>query len=1585
MKKIVKIIIPTTDGPSEVVFLGREDPALGRSTACLNGTTTLLGINRDYSRFVQQPTGLIERLYGHGAFRMDVSAQIEAGSSWQLGTLVAHAAEAEGRLAQSIGAAGSVPDCLIWATGQVRPLDLAIGEVGHVEDKLTNSIDMLEQAASEMEVHVVLPASNADDISQMQRDRLSAAGIQFHATSDVIALFEQLGLAVPHLAASSGPTVPTWTEEAFRGLEPYRPEHRPIFCGRDRAREECLEQLRSSAVQGRAFLMVHGRSGVGKSSLIGAGLIGDIEERAREGGEWQTVHLSFAETEGAPLAALARALTDSLDPDSKSVFLKEFASNPVATVLGALPEGTSLLIALDQFEQALLTDAGSNEMIAEFADVIEKLSMSGPVWIIGAIRTDQLELLGNHAALARLASGTRLYRLEMPSLFELIEMMVQPAALTGLRFATDKAGRSLAEELAEIAASSPDSLPLLQIVLVGLARHAEDGVITRESYERLGGFEGAVGRWADETTKRLAGLGISDAEIDRFLGELVRVEPGTGVVLSRKAAIHGGEPTRARIVKEMLAARLLVPAGSDTLHIAHEALIRNWPRMGAVAERLRSALILRDELETAAELWSRGGRDKGDLITQQGRLENAEALADQGGLDLDETLRSYISTSRSRFDAAKAISSRRRTGSFAALICLTVLALATSFYFLNLYTRLNLTVDEKNTLNEELKVERDAALERKAEYGALLSDKDKIEYARLELEQRVTNFEARTNLRLAKERLSDGIPHEAIAFAVRALPDENANGELSHPQIEGLAAILASALRENRLIWRARRVEIGHEGRSTRKWILPDARGVLSLSADGSLSVWDPIKKQQRYTLVSDEEDPVVLFEPSLDGRHVIVATREGVIRIFDTKTGEQRGIDVHVSGETCRLAVSSNGKHAIISTRGENSNLLRFWENDWENGRYFDERGRLQRYACYRYVQFDPQDRLRMLRLDPKDDEQVYMLGETKPLSIEEGQPKNDQSWHFPSAFDQSGRYVISSRRDGVRVWDTHEQQIVSLYSEYSPSDRFLPGPLALLNVRDKDGDRKLLGFAVVSGMDIEGSILHVWDVERNEKIRTLDFPSHLRAIAVYNEPGSPKLGFLAAFDARADATVWDLDTGKKISKHIVGTPIFNASYSPTRPQIGFADNGETLYVMTSAGEMGAFDLRERPPPTASEGLGGINSPVKGLAVSPDGRYIAIGGRFGVVLHDLESPIKDIVTLVEDDPQSEISVENFAFTADSKALVILQELDRGYKNQLRVFATSDGRELRSYPVLDRNMCCMDLEQSIVTIRDEDDAFVYDLNNISDQPVLTISGKWQPNTRHWLRSAAISPDGAFVAVGSVHGTIEIWSANKRSLERTIEAGMGNHIDRLGFSPDGYTLYALIGANNRQHDAEKVFVWDLEGGPDPTVLPMPTKVDNIWQFLAESGGKRFMADLFGGHTYSRDIFAIWTDGKLTATKTKLDLGNWVKVPDATILIGRTSGPDSKLTVYDYENDIIVDRFGSRSVLDFGSRNVLAVAPDGTWFAYPVQTSEDTEKIVIHAMPDLYAKFDEARRIADKQVSLTQQDLCDVQALPGDECD
>src|SRR5712675_1111736 len=167
--KKIRVLIPTTNGTVAVLFLTEEHPAVGRSVACIGGSTEIADIAAAYHAFVVRPTGIVEALFGHPCYRLDVSGRIDAGSSWQLGILAAHALHAAGRLAEEKDAA----DGVIWATGSVRAVDLTVGEVSHLAEKLANSIDQLKQeAAAGRHVLVAVPAQNA--LSEQTQTDLAA-------------------------------------------------------------------------------------------------------------------------------------------------------------------------------------------------------------------------------------------------------------------------------------------------------------------------------------------------------------------------------------------------------------------------------------------------------------------------------------------------------------------------------------------------------------------------------------------------------------------------------------------------------------------------------------------------------------------------------------------------------------------------------------------------------------------------------------------------------------------------------------------------------------------------------------------------------------------------------------------------------------------------------------------------------------------------------------------------------------------------------------------------------------------------------------------------------------------------------------------------------------------------------------------------------------------------------------------------------------------------------------------------------------------------------------------------------------------
>ncbi len=190
----LRVLIATTNGPVEVLLLTEEDAAIGRCVACIGGTTETADIAAAYHAFVVRPTGVIESRFGHSCYRLDVSGRIDAGSSWQLGVLAAHGLLAAGRLAQE----NDVADAVLWATGSVRPVDLTVGTVSHVPEKIANSLDRLkEERAAGRRVLLALPAGNAGEVPPALANELTALGIETAALAHVRPLFDALAIELP--------------------------------------------------------------------------------------------------------------------------------------------------------------------------------------------------------------------------------------------------------------------------------------------------------------------------------------------------------------------------------------------------------------------------------------------------------------------------------------------------------------------------------------------------------------------------------------------------------------------------------------------------------------------------------------------------------------------------------------------------------------------------------------------------------------------------------------------------------------------------------------------------------------------------------------------------------------------------------------------------------------------------------------------------------------------------------------------------------------------------------------------------------------------------------------------------------------------------------------------------------------------------------------------------------------------------------------------------------------------------------------------------------------------------------------------
>lgn len=179
----VRVVVATTEGPSTVLRVTAEDPAL-RSVVCLGRSTTTLPISRAYDAFVRAPTGVVERAVGHRAFRVDVSAPIDDGDSWQLGLYLAHRLKAAGRLAEDDAPAALV----LWASGRVDA-DLTVQPVDRLDEKLRRSVTLF--ATPGMRILAVVPVAQAEALAALP------SSVESMAVGAVGPILRHLGLDPP--------------------------------------------------------------------------------------------------------------------------------------------------------------------------------------------------------------------------------------------------------------------------------------------------------------------------------------------------------------------------------------------------------------------------------------------------------------------------------------------------------------------------------------------------------------------------------------------------------------------------------------------------------------------------------------------------------------------------------------------------------------------------------------------------------------------------------------------------------------------------------------------------------------------------------------------------------------------------------------------------------------------------------------------------------------------------------------------------------------------------------------------------------------------------------------------------------------------------------------------------------------------------------------------------------------------------------------------------------------------------------------------------------------------------------------------
>tara|TARA_Y100000782_G_scaffold113441_1_gene146115 strand:+ start:14327 stop:17578 length:3252 start_codon:yes stop_codon:yes gene_type:complete len=482
-------------------------------------------------------------------------------------------------------------------------------------------------------------------------------------------------------------------DSPFVGLSAFSPDQAGVFFGRNKQIETLLQRVSAQIQFGRAFCLILGSSGSGKSSLVNAGVLPALMNTS--GYDGIRVHsycqLDFADVnKDRLLLDLASTLLDLeindapvLSDMSAETLCELLTSQPehiISRCKAALAELNNehtkpyLFLFIDRLEVLLSSPLFTNDERSQFLKLIECLATSDCIIIFSACRNDFYpQVVSQPSLMAGKANGAH-FDLLAPTRSELKQMIRLPALAAGLSWQTHPEHHTpLDEQLCNDTANNPDALPMLQYTLQQLyLQRSPDSELLFSEYQALGTIEGAIGQKAEQVFCQLPNE--QQAELAVVLSRLITLNPDGETLTSRAARWSElTNPAQTKLVQAMVDSRLFVSHLKNEqacFSLAHEALLRHWQRAIDWVAVHQQSLAIKSRVQLATERWLLEHKHTDFLLAQGKPLQEAHSLVSNPMFSLSNDELALIKASNKKAKRKK----RVLQITAATLVCLTFIA-----------------------------------------------------------------------------------------------------------------------------------------------------------------------------------------------------------------------------------------------------------------------------------------------------------------------------------------------------------------------------------------------------------------------------------------------------------------------------------------------------------------------------------------------------------------------------------------------------------------------------------------------------------------------------------------------------------------------------------------------------------------------------------------------------------------------------------------------------------------------------------------------------------------------------------------------